>query len=115
MRRLYPLLLAACLLPLAFSCQEDSSSEPAPECKTPATIRDLTGLDGCGYVLELGSGQRLEPHGPLWDNYAKHDGERVTISYTAELTASSCMVGEGVKLSCIQQQSGLCDLPFTTR
>jgi hypothetical protein len=107
MRRLHLLLPAALLLSLVFSCQ-DAKDDPNPGCGTPATIRDLTGLDGCGFVLELDNGKRLEPHGPLWQNYAKHDGERVTISYVAEPAMSICMVGEGVKLDCIQQQIGRC-------
>ncbi|GAB3838379.1 hypothetical protein [Hymenobacter jeollabukensis] len=109
-RRLLSLLAAVALLPLAFGCQ-DSQNEPNPDCKTYATIRDLTGLDGCGFVLELADGKRLEPHGELWQKYAKHDGERVTISYVSEPAAGICMVGEGVKLTCIQLQVGWCGTP----
>ncbi|MCC3159446.1 hypothetical protein LJ737_19550 [Hymenobacter sp. 15J16-1T3B] len=104
MRRLHFLLVLAVFVPLAFGCQDDQDA-PNPDCKTAATIRDLTGFDGCGFVLELSNGQRLEPHGPLWQNYAKHDGERVTISYVSAPTPSICMVGEGVTLNCIQQMN----------
>ncbi|RTQ48175.1 hypothetical protein EJV47_17240 [Hymenobacter gummosus] len=110
MRRLHLLLPATLLLTLAFSCQ-DSANDPAPGCNTPATIRDLTGLDGCGFVLVLDNGQRLEPHGSVWQGYAKHDGERVTINYVTDEIPSICMVGEGVKLECIQQQVGRCGTP----
>ncbi|OON68635.1 hypothetical protein [Hymenobacter sp. CRA2] len=106
MRRLHLLLPAVALMLTAFSCQNADS--PAPDCQTPSTIRDLTGLDGCGYVLVLDNGQRLEPHGDVWQAYAKHDGERVTINYEEEPSPSICMVGAGVKLNCIQQQLGRC-------
>lgn len=105
MRRLLVLCALSALLVPAFSCQDD---EPSPDCQTPATLRDLTGLDGCGYVLELSNGQRLEPHGAAWEAYPKHDGERVTISYLDDPAVSSCMVGRAVELQCIQQQDGRC-------
>ena len=97
MRSRYFLLAALPLL--AFSCRKTDEN---PGCGTPATVRNLTGFDGCGYVLVLDSGKRLEPHGDAWQSFAKHDGDRVTISYEVEPAASICMVGEGVKLTCIQ-------------
>jgi hypothetical protein len=97
----YVSLLATGFLALAASCQK---ADEAPGCGTPATVRNLTGFDGCGYVLQLDNGKRLEPHGDLWQGFAKHDGARVTISYESAPTASICMVGEGVKLTCIQAQ-----------
>ncbi len=99
MRHRYSLLLAAALLPLAFGCQKATEE---PGCGTPATVRNLTGFDGCGYVLVLSNGKQLEPHGDLWQSFAKHDGAPVTISYESEPTTSICMVGEGVRLTCIQ-------------
>lgn len=30
-------------------------------CDRHATVKNLTGLDGCGFVFELGNGSRLEP------------------------------------------------------
>ncbi|MDO7885601.1 hypothetical protein [Hymenobacter cheonanensis] len=95
----YVSLLATGLLALAAGCQK---ADEAPGCGTLATVRNLTGLDGCGYVLQLDTGKRLEPHGSLWQGFGKHDGDRVTISYESEPGASICMVGEGVKLTCIQ-------------
>ena len=99
MRYRYLFLLSTGLLALAAGCQK---ADEAPGCGTPATVRNLTGLDGCGYVLQLDNGKRLEPHGALWQSFAKSDGARVTISYETEPAASVCMVGEGVKLTCIQ-------------
>ena len=112
MRRILLLLLTMVSLQTGFSCQTICGPEdPEPACQTPATIKDLTGLDGCGFVLVLDNGQRLEPHGALWEAYAKHDGERVTISYSRSAMGSICMVGETVELNCIQQQQGFCGTP----
>jgi hypothetical protein len=97
----YLLLVATGLLALATSCKK---ADEGPGCATPATVRNLTGLDGCGYVLELDNGQRLEPHGDLWQSFARHDGDRVIIGYEMEPSVSICMVGDGVKLTCIEKR-----------
>lgn len=97
------LALAAAALFLAAGCQRTPT--PAAACGTPATIRNLAGLDGCGYVLELAGGQQLEPHGATWNAYAKHDGELVSIGYEPTQEASICMAGQGVLLNCIQARS----------
>lgn len=99
MPRRYSWLLVLALLPLAFSCEK---KEDGPACSTPATIRNLTGFDGCGYVLVLSDGKRLEPHGEVWDGFPKKDGATVTIGYVDEPMASICMVGSSVRLTCIQ-------------
>lgn len=94
-------------------CESDS----AEDCSTPATIRDLTGLDGCGWVFELENGTRLEP---FWDSgfcgfkedsendpladFEFVDGKRVFINY--EIVgdrASVCMVGPIAKITCISE------------
>ena len=105
MRRFLPLLAITTLLQGTFSCQNAKEEIPTPNCDTQAVIRNLTGLDGCGYVLVLADGKRLEPHGDTWQHYAKQDGAQVTISYVIEPTASVCMVGQGVRLTCISAYS----------
>ncbi|RZL08185.1 MAG: hypothetical protein EOO62_15795 [Hymenobacter sp.] len=99
MRRRHSVLLLAALLPLAFGCQKTAET---PDCGTSATVRNLR-LDGCGFVLELADGKHLEPHGDLWQNYAKKDGAKVTIGYVEEPMVSICMAGAGVRLTCIQE------------
>ena len=97
----YSSFIATAMLALSTSCHK---ADEAPSCGTPATVRNLTGLDGCGYVLELDNGQRLEPHGALWQNFALHDGDRVIIGYESDPAISICMVGDGVKLTCIEKR-----------
>ncbi|KAA9327209.1 hypothetical protein F0P96_18415 [Hymenobacter busanensis] len=107
-RRLPVLLLVMACTQFAFQCQTmcGEGEEPIPACTTAATVRNLAGLDGCGYVLELADGKRLEPAGAMWEAYPKHDGEKVTIAYADDPRGSICMVGTTVKLSCIQQANG---------
>jgi len=85
-----------------------------------ATVRDLTGLDGCGFIFELEDGTRLEPQrimlfcgtpplpkevteDPLYQ-FEWVDGKRVKIGYDV-LTegVSICMVGPMVKITCIEE------------
>lgn len=86
-----------------------------------ATVRDLTGLDGCGYVFELADGTRLEPmrlfycgtpplskeitEDPLYD-FEFLDGKKVKIAYEEIPDAASiCMVGKIVKITCLEEIS----------
>lgn len=90
-------------------------------CSTFATVRDLTGLDGCGFVFELEDGTRLEPvrtlfcgtpplpkeatEDPLY-GFEFVDGKRVKISYEETGDMSICMVGPTVKITCIKEIVG---------
>jgi hypothetical protein len=84
-----------------------------------ATVRDLSGLDGCGFVFELADGSRLEPRrllycgtpplpkkvtdDPLY-NFEFVDGNHVRIGFEEIPDAVSiCMVGRVVKITCIEK------------
>jgi len=95
-------------------CNDDQPEN----CSTFATVRDLTGLDGCGWVFELQDGTRLEPlrifrcatppvkemtEDPLND-FEFIDGKKVMIDYDlVENGASICMVGPVVRITCISE------------
>lgn len=98
-------------------CNDDDKSS----CSTYATVRDLSGLDGCGFVLELEDGTTLEPRipvlfcgtppvpkeiteDPLY-GFEFVDGKRVKISYEETGDMSICMVGPVVKITCIKEVS----------
>ncbi len=109
------LLLSLALLSTVTSCQKNAL--PAPEsCGTVATIKDMRGLDGCGFVLELDNGERLEPlydYGfcatpplpvPTIDKVTFADGKRVSIAYKVlPDRAGICMVGKIVEITCISE------------
>lgn len=89
-------------------------------CAVEATVRDLTGLDGCGFVFELNDGTKLEPrilmycgvlplspevtNDPLY-NFQFVDGKKVRISYEQLEGGSYCMVGPLVKITCLTELS----------
>jgi len=103
------------LIILFFQCDNQNTGE----CSVPATVLDLTGFDGCGWVLELADGRRLEPAIPFLDcgtpplpkeitedplyNFALRDGQKVRISYEETNRPSICMVGPTVKITCIEE------------
>ena len=106
------------LLALIFNqCSNDDDQTPV--CSTPATVRDLTGLDGCGWVFELEDGTRLEPLRMLYcgtpplpkevtedplHNFEFVDGKKVFINYeTVQTGVSICMVGPIVRITCISE------------
>ena len=67
-----------------------------------ATIIDLKGLDGCGFVIELSNGERLEPTNLNDFSINIQDGQKVWISYTPNTQMMSiCMVGQIVDISTI--------------
>ena len=114
--------LLALLASIAFvQCAYDEAEQPQVNtCSTPATIRDLTNLGGCGFIFELQDGSRLEPlivfgcgtpplpnnpENPL-SNFNMVDGKKVFINYDAVPDmASACMVGPIVKITCITEAS----------
>lgn len=111
MKTLILILLAIVFL----SCENESVGD----CTVPATVLDFTGFDGCGFVLELEDGSRIEPIRPFIDcgtpplpkeitedplyNFEFIDGKKVRISYRETDSPSICMVGPVVKITCITE------------
>ncbi len=105
---------------LFWSCEDNKITNTSCKPGVLATVKDLTGLDGCGFVFELSDGSKLEPvrpfircgtpplpkevtEDPLY-NFQFVDGKKVRIAYE-EITeaASICMVGKVVKITCIEE------------
>jgi hypothetical protein len=102
-----------------WSCEEDKINAVSCDNGVLATVRDLTGLDGCGFVFELTDGTRLEPmrlmycgtpplpkevtEDPLYD-FQFVDGKQVRLGYEEiQDAASICMVGKIVRITCIEE------------
>lgn len=85
---------------LFFSCNR-STCENAKA----ATIEDYTGLDGCGLVIKLQTGEVLEPTNLNSFNITPTDGMKVWVKYH-ELSgmASICMVGPIVEIDCLAKR-----------
>ena len=71
-----------------------------------ATLKNLTGLDGCSWVLVLDNGKKLEPTNlKKFDNIKLEDGKKVIVEYeTKPMAASICMVGTIVEIICISER-----------
>jgi hypothetical protein len=69
------------------ACKKNNAGE------VTGTIKDFTGLDGCGLMIVLDNGDRLEivtlPAGTI----LKAD-QRVAIIYSERLVVSICMAGK---------------------
>ena len=85
------------------------------DCKdaVPAKFKDMTGLDGCGMMVELSNGKRVElSNGKRVEisninelTIPPIDGVKVWISYhELENMVSICMAGEIVKIDCISER-----------
>ena len=71
-----------------------------------ATLKNLTGLDGCSWVLVLDNGKKLEPTNlKKFDHIKLEDGKQVIVEYEPKpLAASICMVGTIVEIICISEK-----------
>jgi len=99
---------------LFFSQFECGPTEPSHDsCSQSATVKDLAGLDGCGFVLELKDGTRLVPQKLTYiqapdsaqdPGYYFHfkDGEKVSFDYRETEGLDACMAGKLVFLTCIK-------------
>ncbi len=96
-------LLIAALFALSLAaCEKSPDTEHQCPDGVTVTFRDLSGLDGCGYVLELADGTRLEVANLNELDITPEDGLKVRVKYSAPLDmASICMVGPIVRVECI--------------
>jgi hypothetical protein len=114
------LILTTALLLLILTGCSNEGFYPSVPCTqgVEATVRDLTGLDGCGFVFELEDGTRLEPlrmffcgtmplpkeitEDPLYQ-FEFVAGKKVIIGYESTKAMSVCMVGPVVKITCLEE------------
>jgi hypothetical protein len=118
MKTLLSILLVLSASVIFWSCDEDPLKVSCDNAVF-ATVKDLTGLDGCGFVFELADGTKLEPQmlgycgtpplpkevteNPLY-NFQFTDGKQVRIGFEEVTDAASiCMVGKIVKITCIEE------------
>jgi hypothetical protein len=112
--------IAILILSVALSACEESFDAFVPcSQRVEATVRDLTGLDGCGFVFVLNDGTKLEPYrlmycgtpplpkevteDPLYQ-FEFEDGKKVIIGYKEMPNRNSaCMAGPLVKITCLME------------
>ena len=80
------------------SCNKESECENSHSAK----LVNMTGLDGCSWMIELGDGTKLEPTNLNDFNINLQENQKIWIVYhTAAQMASICMTGEIVTIDCI--------------
>jgi hypothetical protein len=97
MNRLYFLLIFLLFL---ISCSKSNISW------TSATIQDLTGLDGCGLLIQLEDQSYLEPINlsDFSSTATISDNQKVQVKYQEINGASSCMVGKIIEIKELQNR-----------
>jgi len=84
-----------------------SCQEPLFRSKTDGEIHNLTGLDGCGWVIGItvdGEPKTLEPTN-LSDFLSEPtEGMKIRIKYNELESASICMVGAIVELTHLEEE-----------
>lgn len=106
------------LLTCSLACKQEDS-KISQDCTYTATVVDLSGTDGCGFVFQLYNGDYLEPvwrwgwcgtpplpkeatEDPLWD-FRFVEGQRVRLGFEpAQEMGSICMVGKQVYITCLE-------------
>jgi len=92
-------LFAAVTIP---ACDDDSGGVQ-PDAHE-GIVRDYTDLDGCCYIIEMLSGEKLEPVEMADTSFHLYDGQHVEVWYT-ELTDINtlCMAGKIVRIDSIRE------------
>jgi len=89
-------LLISCFAIISFSRCDKSLDCNSME---QATLVNLTGLDGCGWVIELSDGERLEPTNLDQFVTSPSPNQRVCLKYELQPDLGSiCMVGPFVEI-----------------
>lgn len=82
-------------------CNKESECENSHSAK----LVNMTGLDGCGWMVELDDGSSLEPTNLNDFNLDLKENKKIWISYhTAPQLMSICMAGEIVTIDCISER-----------
>lgn len=66
-------------------------------------MRNLTGLDGCGWVLQLDDNSKLEPQNLNDFEIEYVEGKSLHVSYKEIDAGSICMVGKIVEIKCLTE------------
>ncbi len=87
-------------LVLLVSCAKNTSCTSASKGK----LKNLTGLDGCGWVIEA-NGKTYEPINlGEFDSSLLVENQHIFFSYNSFSGGSICMVGETIQLTCVEKR-----------
>ena len=89
------------IIMFATACNKNKCSD-----SVKAELKDLSSIDGCGLVIKLENGTRLDPLNLSDFNIEMTNGKKVWVSYhlTTNLIATICMVGDIIEIDCIKSR-----------
>ncbi|MCC6413325.1 MAG: hypothetical protein IT270_16805 [Saprospiraceae bacterium] len=96
---LFPIVMLA--LFLVAGCCKPPDDMPCDSSQV-VTLKDFTGLDGCGFVLILADSTVLEPTNLNAFVSTPSDGQSVSVTFHEVNTFSICMVGPMVEIDCLE-------------
>ena len=95
------ILVYSTFLLLLISCKKESECENSHIAK----LVNMTGLDGCSWMIELNNGAKLEPTNLNDFSINLQENKKIWVVYhTAAQMASICMHGEIVTIDCISER-----------
>ena len=81
-------------------CSKNTSCTSASKGK----LKNLTGLDGCGWVIEA-NGKTYEPVNlGEFDSSLLVENQHIFFSFNSFSGGSICMVGETIQLTCVEKR-----------
>ena len=95
-------ILIVCLF-VATQCEEQAEANKCDEGATVGRLSDLTGLDGCRWVIVVDSSKRYQPTNLGDFDIKLEDGKEICFTYVEKPSmASICMVGPIIELKTLQ-------------
>ncbi len=98
------------LLFFFFTCNtnKDLKTVSSENCQTLATVKDMTGLDGCSMMIVLDNGDKLLPAKINNEDFVLRDGQRIKLNYKElEDVMSVCMAEKAsIEITCIELIEG---------
>jgi len=100
----FNLVLAITLLALTSSCLEKNDKNTCPN-QVEAKIIDMSSLDGCGWMIQLNDGSKLNPINLDDFSISLLDGNNIKLSYTENTEMMDiCMSGKIISIICISDR-----------
>ena len=109
------------VLPLFFACNSsqkstagDAAAGLTTKCKTAGIVRDLSGLDGCQFMIEIENGEKWRPAKIEDDKFQLRDGQAILFGYReVSDVVSTCMAEtKTVEVTCIKEITNDKDKPI---
>ena len=104
---IFRLVLSICSIAIITSCslvKKDKSNQQCPN-QVAGTLINMSGLDGCGWMIQLDNQTKLNPTNLDDFTITLKTNKKVNFTYTENKDLmSTCMAGTIIDLICIRNQ-----------